>query len=167
MLIKELLKTIPQIGEVQKITVRTERRGEVLEKESVLAIEGKGLDGDHYKKADGKRQVTLIQSEHLNVIGAILEKKEVDVKLTRRNIVVKGINLTSLKNQQFQIGEAILEGTGECHPCSRMEENFGAGGYNAMRGHGGLTARIIKGGLIKKGDKVKFLDVVEEEKTEV
>ena len=160
MIIKELLKTIPQVGEVQKITVRTERRGEVQEKESVLAIVGTGLEGDHYKKVDGKRQVTLIQEEHLDVVGAILKKEEIDVKLTRRNIVVKGINLISLKNQQFQIGEAILEGTGDCHPCSRMEENFGHGGYNAMRGHGGLTARVIKGGLIKKGDKVKFLDVV-------
>lgn len=159
MIIKELLKSIPQVGEVQKITVRTERRGDVLEKESVQAIEGTGLEGDHYKKVDGNRQVTLIQSEHLDVIGSILGKDGIDVKLTRRNIVVKGINLISLKNQQFQIGEAILEGTGECHPCSRMEENFGAGGYNAMRGHGGLTARVIKGGLITKGDKVKLLKI--------
>ena len=161
MIIKELLKTIPQVGEVQKITVRTERRGEVKEKESVLAIEGRGLEGDHYKKVDGKRQVTLIQKEHLDVIGSILGKDKIDVKLTRRNIVVKGINLMSLKNQQFRIGEAILEGTGDCHPCSRMEENFGHGGYNAMRGHGGLTARVIKGGVIKKGDEVRFYDAVD------
>jgi MOSC domain-containing protein YiiM len=164
MLIKELLNNIPQIGTVEKITVRTERKGEVLEKEAVNAIYGQGLDGDHYKKADGDRQVTLIQAEHLNAIKGILGKDEIDVKLTRRNIVVKGINLISLKNQQFQIGEAILEGTGECHPCSRMETNFGHGGYNAMRGHGGLTAKIIKGGWIKKGDSVKYLSAPEEGK---
>lgn len=157
MLIKELLQTIPQVGTVNKITVRSERRGEVIEQNEVEAIEGKGLSGDHYKKSTGKRQVTLIQAEHLDVIAKILKKNEIDVKLTRRNIVVSGINLLSLKNQHFQIGEAILEGTGECHPCSRMEENFGAGGYNAMRGHGGLTARIIKGGLIRVGDKVQFV----------
>ena len=34
---------------------------------------------------------------------------------------------------QFRIGEALLEYTGECHPRSRMEENFGPGGITARR----------------------------------
>jgi MOSC domain-containing protein YiiM len=72
--------------------------------------------------------------------------------------MVRGINLLALKDQQFQIGEAVLETTGLCHPCSRMEENLGEGGYNAMRGHGGITAKIIKSGRIKVGDKVKLIN---------
>lgn len=71
----------------------------------------------------------------------------------RRNIVVSGINLLALKNQSFQLGEAVLESTGPCHPCSRMEEALGAGGYNAMRGHGGITARVISPGNVQVGDK--------------
>ncbi len=43
---------------------------------------------------------------------------------------------------------AVLEASGECHPCSRIEETFGAGGYNAVRGFGGITARVIEGGAI-------------------
>ena len=46
---------------------------------------------------------------------------------------------------QFRIGEALLEYTGECHPCSRMEENFGPGG---------ITARAVEGGTISVGDAV-------------
>jgi MOSC domain-containing protein YiiM len=71
---------------------------------------------------------------------------------------VSGINLLSLKNRRVRIGEeVILEITGECHPCSRMEEELGPGGYNAMRGHGGLTARIIAGGIIRVGDAVQVV----------
>ena len=91
-------------------------------------------------------------------MAKILKTEEpIDPALLRRNIVVSGINLTSLRKQQFQIGEAILEGTGDCAPCSRMEENLGPGGYNAMRGHGGLTARVIQGGAVKKGDRVSLV----------
>ncbi|MGB0708813.1 MAG: MOSC domain-containing protein, partial [bacterium] len=113
--------------------------------------------GDHFKKSStGKRQVTLIQQEHLDVVARILGKSEVPPELLRRNIVVSGINLLALKHQQFQVGEILLETTGICAPCSRMEENLGAGGYNSMRGHGGITAKIIQGGQIKISDVVRL-----------
>jgi MOSC domain-containing protein YiiM len=70
--------------------------------------------------------------------------------------VVSGINLLALNGAQFAIGGALLEGTGPCHPCSRMEEIFGTGGYNAVRGHGGITARVITGGVIRLADAVTF-----------
>ena len=79
---------------------------------------------------------------------------EVDPALLRRNIAVAGINLLALKGQQFVIGQARLEYTGLCHPCSFMETTFGAGGYNAVRGHGGITARVLQSGLIGIGDNV-------------
>jgi MOSC domain-containing protein YiiM len=66
--------------------------------------------------------------------------------------VVEGVNLLALKGRRFRIGAALLEHSGECHPCSRMEEEFGPGGYNAVRGHGGVTARVIEGGAIRLGD---------------
>ena len=144
---------IPQTGKVEWISVRPERRAAVVPLEKVTVTEEGGLSDDHYSGSNRKRQVTLIQKEHLDAVASIL-RKEIDPGLTRRNIVVSGINLLALKDKQFNIGEVILEMTGLCHPCSRMEENFGPGGYNAMRGHGGITTKVVKGGEIKVGDEV-------------
>ncbi|MDZ7704199.1 MAG: MOSC domain-containing protein [Trueperaceae bacterium] len=159
MSVKTLLRTLPQVGRVTWIGVRPERRGEVETVEAVTAKPGYGLLGDHKAKRDqpsksSKREVTLIQAEHLRTIEALCYAGEVDPALLRRNIVVSGINLLALKDQRFYVGAVLLEGTGLCHPCSRMEENLGPGGYNAMRGHGGITARIIEGGEIRVGDEV-------------
>lgn len=99
----------------------------------------------------GKRQVTLIQAEHLSVIAALAGLEVVTPEQLRRNLVVSGLPLLALKDRRFKIGDVLLEGTGECHPCSRMEEAFGPGGYNAVRGHGGITARVLEGGLIEVG----------------
>jgi MOSC domain-containing protein YiiM len=98
-----------------------------------------------------------MQIEHLPVIASLLGIDSIDPATLRRNICVSGLNLLALKEKQFQIGDAVLEYTGQCHPCSFMEETFGEGGYNAMRGHGGITARIIKSGLIKLNDSVSTL----------
>ncbi len=154
---KELLRTIPQVGKIDFISVRKERKVLPTSLDSVLVSEETGLDGDHYKGRSKERQVTLIQAEHLVAVASILGKDKIDPLLTRRNIVVSGVNLLAFKNQQFQIGEVVLEMTGLCHPCSQMETNFGAGGYNAMRGHGGITTKVIQGGMIKIDDVVKLL----------
>ncbi|MFZ6011632.1 MAG: MOSC domain-containing protein [Bacteroidota bacterium] len=153
--IKQLQENFAQPGEITFIGVRPKRGDDVLPVNKVMAIEGQGLEGDHYQHHNGTRQVTLIQQEHLNNVASFLGKSEIDPSLPRRNIVVKGINLLALKGKQFQIGEAILEYSGECHPCSRMERILGTGGYNAMRGHGGITAKIIKGGVICVGDFIR------------
>ncbi|MFT6936056.1 MAG: MOSC domain-containing protein YiiM [Saprospiraceae bacterium] len=152
----KMMAVMPQFGEVVWIGIRPERRADMTVLKSVKADKETALEGDRYG-SNGKRQVTLIQFEHLLAVTAIL-KKPVRPELIRRNIVVKGINLLALKDKQFKIGDTILETTGLCHPCSRMEENLGEGGYNVMRGHGGITARIIQSGEIKMGDSVSMYE---------
>ena len=78
----------------------------------------------------------------------------------RRNLAVAGIPVRALARRRFAIGdECILEGTGECFPCSRMESALGDGGYAAMRGHGGIIARVLRGGVIRRGAVVRALPV--------
>jgi MOSC domain-containing protein YiiM len=154
--LQDLFDTLPQIGKVTWIGIRPERKAPMLEPSSVEAIAGKGLSGDRYSSKNGKRQVTLIQGEHLVAIASIVDRDEVHPALLRRNLVVTGINLLALKDKQFRVGSALLEYTGLCHPCSAMETTFGAGGYNAVRGHGGINARILESGNIELNDEVKI-----------
>lgn len=152
-----LMDTLPQIGRVEWIGIRPSRTEAMTVLESVRVNSGTGLEGDRFKgRPENPRQVTLIQYEHLPVIAACLGLEAIDPSLLRRNIVVSGINLLALKDKHFRVGDTLLEFTGACHPCSKMERLLGVGGYNAMRGHGGITARVHGGGLIKLMDSVAY-----------
>ncbi len=154
--LQTLFDTLPQTGRVEWIGIRP-ARGEAMEAlESVAVTPGKGLEGDRFKgRETSKRQVTLIQKEHLYAIASCLNRETIEPEVFRRNIVVSGLNLLALKDKQFRIGNVVLEYTGLCHPCSKMETSLGPGGYNAMRGHGGITTRVVEGGDIALGDKVQ------------
>ncbi|MBD2751555.1 MOSC domain-containing protein [Spirosoma validum] len=152
--IKDLFDVFPRPGRVEWIGIRLERREPVQVVDSIDVSEKKGILGDHYSGQSGNRHVTLIQAEHLPVVAALTGRDTLDPALLRRNIVVSGLNLLALKEHQLQIGDVILKVTGQCHPCSKMETALGPGGYNAMRGHGGLTAKVIRGGKMQVGDAV-------------
>jgi MOSC domain-containing protein YiiM len=162
--LRERLARVPQVGTVQWIGLRPGREVPMVSVEEVLAIEGRGLEGDRAAdggKRGGKRQVTLIQAEHLEVVARLVKKDAVAPALVRRNLVVGGVNLVALKRMRFEIGEVVLEGSGPCEPCSKMDASLGDGGFHAMRGHGGITARIVRGGRIRVGDAVRAIALVD------
>jgi len=141
-------------GRVEWIGLRPARRADMQVVDIAILDTEVGMVGDRYAGRSGNRQVTLIQRENLAAIAAHLGLDEVLPEQVRRNIVVSGLNLLALKDRRFRVGTALLEMTGDCHPCSRMEEIFGPGGYNAVRGHGGITARVLKDGEVRVGDAV-------------
>ena len=149
-----LFGQFPRAGRVQWIGLRPARDVPMQQVDSVEAEAGAGLVGDRYKGGSGKRGVTLVQAEHLAVIAALSGHGEIAPATLRRNLLVSGIPLVALKGRRFRIGDVLLEGTDDCDPCSRMEAALGPGGYNAMRGMGGLCARIIEGGTLRAGDEV-------------
>ncbi|HET6423114.1 MAG TPA: MOSC domain-containing protein [Planctomycetaceae bacterium] len=155
----ERLAVLPQVGRLEWIGLSPQPRGELRSVNEAVLLVGHGLEGDHHAKrrAGSKRQVTLILSEHLAAVASLVHQPQIAPGLLRRNLVISGINLIALKGRRFNIGECELEGTGPCDPCSRMEENLGPGGLNAMRGHGGLTAKVLVGGTIRIGDTVQVV----------
>jgi len=155
--LRALMDTFPREGRLEWIGLRPARRVPLQAVNHVEVLADQGLAGDRAARGSGgKRQVTLIQREHLAAVAQILGRESVDPALVRRNLVVSGINLLALKDERFRIGSVLFEGSGPCEPCSRMEEVLGSGGYNAMRGHGGITARVLEGGVITLGDAVTF-----------
>ena len=137
------------------VGLRPARRAAMVAVEEAELDPEAGLVGDRYDGQSGRRQVTLLQQEHLAAVGSYLGIAAPEPALLRRNLVVARLNLLALGEAELWVGEARLQVTGACHPCSRMEEVFGTGGYNAVRGHGGLTARVVQGGRIRLGDSVR------------
>ena len=153
-----LMTRFPRAGAVRWIGLRPARDVPMQETDTAQAVAGGGLVGDRYKGGSGKRGLTLIQAEHLPVIAALSGHAAIAPATLRRNLVVSGIPLIALKGCRFRIGDVLLEGTDSCDPCSRMEDALGSGGYNAMRGMGGLCARILEGGTLRIGDAVEWVE---------
>lgn len=160
MSLKELMNAPMRPGRLDWIGLRPARR-ETLQAVDEARVEiGGGLVGDHYTgPADAKRMVSMIQAEHLVAVAGILGRPAVTPYMTRRNLVISGLNLLALKGRTFTIGEALFAYTGPCAPCGRMDENLGPGGFQAMRGHGGIITRVLRPGTIRVGDAVVVLDL--------
>ena len=128
--------------------------------EYVEALTGLGLAGDRYALGVGaysknnpeKRQVSFIAIEAIEESNKLLEAP-FEPKETRRNIVLKGIDVNSLVGKTFQIGSVIFEGTELCDPCHRPSKLVDKPGFkDAYDNRGGLRARVIKGGMVTVGE---------------
>ncbi len=157
LVISELMRQFPHSATVLWMGVRVARKQPLESRQTIDLDPEQGLLGDHYASRSKKRQLTLISAEHLAAVAAYLKSEPLTDGVTRRNVVISGINPSALKGQRFRLGSAVLSYTNECHPCSRMEQILGAGGYNAMRGHGGICARVLEPGRVCLGDPLTVL----------
>ncbi|MGD2084430.1 MAG: MOSC domain-containing protein [Chromatiales bacterium] len=152
-LVESLRGTFGRRGQLEWIGLRPGRREPMRQVEEAWAEAGRGLCGDRAAaRRGGRRQVTIVQWEHLAVIASLCGRRDLQPGLMRRNLAVAGISVLALQDRDFRLGAVVLRGTGLCHPCSRMEEALGPGGYNAVRGHGGITAEVVVGGPLRVGD---------------
>jgi MOSC domain-containing protein YiiM len=119
-----------------------------------------GVHGDFrgaLKPGRNKRQVTVMTADGWR--AAIAELGEsIAWELRRVNLLVEGIELEDTKGATLTFsGGTVLEVTGECDPCSRMEE-IAPGLKVALLPHwrGGVTTIVRQEGRIAVGDSVRI-----------
>ncbi|MDQ4504001.1 MOSC domain-containing protein [Sinomonas sp. ASV322] len=128
--------------------------------ERVEIVGGKGIVGDRFfgKAAHMDAAITLIAVEALEAIAAELGVDPFDPLLTRRNVVVRGAQLTPLLGVEFTLesrGAVVrLWGGRPAHPCAWMDQMLAPGAHAAMRGRGGIRCRPLSDGILHRGRAV-------------
>ena len=124
--------------------------------DSVECVKGKGLVGDRYfgYQENYKGQVSFMSLEAIGEMENILEFKIEDLTEFRRNIIVSGVDLTTLVGKTFSLAGVNLFGTEQCKPCSWMEKSICAGAHAALENRGGLRCHILDSGSFACGEAV-------------
>lgn len=123
-------------------------------------VAGKGIVGDRFygKAAHMDAAVTLFAVEALESIAAELGAGPFDPLLTRRNVVLRGVELAPLLGHEFTLesgGDTVrLKAGRPAHPCAWMDEMLAPGAHKAMRGRGGVRCQVITGGVLHRGPAV-------------
>ncbi|HET7479247.1 MAG TPA: MOSC domain-containing protein [Rubrobacteraceae bacterium] len=148
-------------GVVEEIYIAGEGSAEMVRVEEVQTIEGCGIVGDRYYEGTGYWtgldyvcEVTLISSEDLDRI-----ELETGIRVKngehRRNIVTSGVNLDGLRGKRFRIGGAVLEYDRPRPPCRHVQDLTEPGMTRALRGRGGICARVLRAGRIQTADAIE------------
>jgi MOSC domain-containing protein YiiM len=148
-------------GVVEEIYVAREGSAAMERVEAVRTIEGRGIEGDRYCEGTGfwtpygdVCEVTLISSEDLDRI-----ESELGIRVKngehRRNIITRGIRLEGLRGRKFRIGETVLEYDRPRPPCRHVQDLTEPGMTRALKGRGGICARVIEGGMIRTQDAIE------------
>src|SRR5438876_7614421 len=127
--------------------------------DSVLAITGRGLEGDRYLAPEDTWAargcaITLIEAED---IEAIHEEHGIDLGegRSRRQVVTRGIRLNDLVGHEFSVGDVRCRGVELCEPCQHLTRLLGVPNLiEAALHRAGLRADILAGGRIAVGDSV-------------
>ncbi len=150
-------------GVVEGIFIASKGSAAMERVEEVRTIEGCGIEGDRYCEGTGfwsrygdVCEVTLIESEDLdyiqNELGISVKNGE-----HRRNIITSGIRLGDLRRKRFRIGDAVLEYDRSRPPCKHVQDLSEPGMTRALKGRGGICARVVEEGVIRALDAIAVL----------
>ncbi len=150
-------------GKVVAIHIAPVPHGETQPAESVRAIAGVGLEGDHHTrkpKPGAGRELTLIETESLAAFereyGITLSARD-----SRRNLATEGVALNHLVGREFTIGDVRAIGIELCEPCGHLAKLTGTKVKPGLTHRGGLRAEILRGGTIRCGATVEALPLAD------
>jgi MOSC domain-containing protein YiiM len=123
---------------------------------SVECVAGRGIRGDRFfdYKPDYKGQITFFASEIYDELCATflpLAGPHPAPSAFRRNVITCGVNLNTLIGVEFTLQNIRFLGTAECSPCHWMDQAFAPGAHAALKGRGGLRAKILTDGVLRLG----------------
>jgi MOSC domain-containing protein YiiM len=124
----------------------------VVSVETADLVAGQGIVGDRFYgfKENYKGQVTFFSEEVYHDLCRQFQIQDRGPEVFRRNILVAGVDLNSFIGQEFEIQGVKFLGMAECSPCAWMDEAFGPGAEQALHGRGGLRAKVLTNGSVKK-----------------
>jgi MOSC domain-containing protein YiiM len=119
--------------------------------DTVECIAGSGLVGDRYFKheEDYKGQITFFDWAVYERIRDEFNYPKLNPSSFRRNVLTSGVDLNTLVGQRFTLQGIEFAGSEECRPCHWMDTAVSPGVYEALKGHGGLRARILSSGTLR------------------
>ena len=123
----------------------------------VQCVAGRGLQGDRFFdfKKGYKGQVTFFADEIYQSLCERLQVWDKPSSVFRRNIITRGVDLNSLVGVEFEVQGVRFAGTAECSPCHWMNEAFAPGAEAALKGNGGLRAKVLSDGILKIGARAR------------
>ena len=147
-------------GVVEGIYVTSQGSAAMERVEEVTTVEGCGIEGDRYCEGTGfwtrygdVCQVTLIEGEDLDFIENELGISVKDGQ-HRRNIITRGIRLLDLRRKRFRVGEVLLAFDRSRPPCRHVQDLSEPGMTRALKGRGGICARVVEAGQIRAQDAI-------------
>jgi MOSC domain-containing protein YiiM len=124
----------------------------MVEVEQVQCVAGKGILGDRYFgfKDGYKGQITFFEEETYQELCSQLGVWDRGPEAFRRNVITRGIRLNELIGLEFELQGVRFFGHEECKPCYWMDSAFARGAEKALKGRGGLRAKILGDGFLKR-----------------
>jgi MOSC domain-containing protein YiiM len=122
----------------------------MMEVEQVECVAAAGIRGDRFfnYKPDYKGQVTFFAIETYERLCEQLQVTHHTPSVFRRNIITQGVDLRELIGQEFEVQGIRFLGTQESAPCYWMEQAFAPGAEAALKGYGGLRAKVLSSGKL-------------------
>jgi MOSC domain-containing protein YiiM len=138
------------MGEVLHLFTCLVHRFPMREVPEIEVIHDKGFKGCIHGRPGSKRQVSLMDRETLDKLGLA-------PGIVKENITTRGIDFQTLATGNLlRIGKCVLEITGPCDPCARMDE-IRVGLQAELRGQRGWLCRVEEAGKIRRGDRIELL----------